>query len=551
MSKIFENKRISLGLLFIIGAFCGALCFIGVYGIRVLDFTNVGWLFYAENDLRQHYIAWCHFRSDPWNFPLGLVNSLSDPNSISVIYTDSIPIFAVFFKLFRAYMPVNFQYFGLFGILSFMLMGGFSCILLRRFINNDFVCVLGSLFYILSFPVLFRMFYHTALASQWFIIACLVLWVYDDIIKSKRLKCLYWGLIGFLCVGIHSYFLPMCGMVLAVLMITQFAKGERALPILEFISFVILGLVNLVVLGGFVGSASGYGKGLGTFGSNLNTFVNPVGMGRLLPTLPLYYEFQYEGMAYLGAGVIFLFIVIAAGLVVRAKRKITEEAFHSKKIYAVLSLILMVASALAAILPLISFGDIKILQIPYPGFVEKVLGIFRSNGRLIWVAFYMILTAAVSITAYTFRNNVRLCVAVFAAALLIQGFDMSTAVAEKHEYFTFDFPVTTMWDEPELAKFVEGKDEFLFLYTDNDITLLTAYYGYLHGMKQNNYYFARDIDEQVEKEIEKIYKELEAGKVRENAVYILKEEDFMKSSKLFGDLDMQMLMGGGHVVLVK
>lgn len=529
----------------------GALCFVGVYGLKVLDFTNVGWLFYTENDLRQHYIAWCHYRNDSWHFPFGLIDSLSDPNSISVIYSDSIPLFAVFFKLLRNILPTEFQYFGLFGILSFMLMGGFSCILLKRFIKSDIVVLMGSLFYILSFPVLFRMFYHTALASQWIIIACLCLWVYDGELKSNRIKYVCWGLTGFLCVAIHSYYLPMCGMILAALMITQFVKGQKALLILEFSSFVIFGLINLIACGGFYGSASGYGEGLGTFSSNLNTFVNPVGMGRLLPTLPLYYDFQYEGMAYLGAGVLFLLAVICAGVIFRAARKITEEAFHSRKIYANMSLILIAVSAIFAILPIVSFNDIKIIHFPYPGFVERVLGIFRSNGRLIWVAFYLILTAIVSICAYTFRNNARLCIAVFAVAILLQGADMSKTLAEKHEYFTSDYSVELMWDEPALSELTEGKDEFLFMYTDNDLTLLTAYYGYLHGMKQNNYYFARDIDEQVQFNIDRIFEELEGGAVREGAVYILKEEDYLQRQETLDNLGMRILVGGQRVIMTK
>ena len=114
-------KRIPAGLLFALSALIGAVCFLGVYGIKVLDHTNVGWLFDNDHDLRQHFIAWCRYRSDPWTFPFGLIESLSYPNSMSVIYTDSIPIFAVLFKIIGPLLPQTFQYFGLFGIISFML----------------------------------------------------------------------------------------------------------------------------------------------------------------------------------------------------------------------------------------------------------------------------------------------------------------------------------------------------------------------------------------------------------------------------------------------
>lgn len=552
MKNSFVYKEKTLRFSFITGAILGALCFIGVYGVRVLDCTNIGWLFYGENDLRQHFIAWCHYRKDPWSFPFGLIESLSYPNKTSVIYSDSIPLFAVIFKMFNSILPETFQYFGLFGLLSFMLMGGFSTVLLKRFVKSDIIVLTGSLLYVLSFPVLFRMFYHTALASQWIIIASLVLFVYDDLIKENWKKCLYWGIIGFLCVGIHSYFLPMCGMILAVAMITQYVKGKKVLPFTELLSFVAAGLINMYVLGAFYGNSSGYGAGLGTFSSNLNTFVNPVGMGKILPTLPLYYDFQYEGMAYLGAGVIFLFIVLALGIIIYSKRKIGEAAFHSRKIYANMSLILIAVSIISATFPIVSFGEVKIIHIPYPQIVERILGIFRSNGRLIWVAFYIILTAAISITAYTFRNNTRLCFAVFAAAFLIQLFDMSGTLYEKHEYFTADYSVSTMWDDPHMTEYTEGKDEFVFMFTENnDITLLSAYYGYLHNMRQNNYYFARDIDEEVNKGIEEVFAELESGRVRDGAVYILKEEDYLKRQEILDGLNMRVFAGGGLVILSK
>ena len=99
MFDVKEQKRIPAVALFAVCAVLGAICFIGVYGVKILDFTNTAWLFDNDHDLRQHYLGWCHFRSDPWQFPFGLFDSLSYPNSMSIIYTDSIPIFAVAFKI--------------------------------------------------------------------------------------------------------------------------------------------------------------------------------------------------------------------------------------------------------------------------------------------------------------------------------------------------------------------------------------------------------------------------------------------------------------------
>ena len=545
-----EPKRISPALLFALCALAGMLCFVGIYSFRVLDFTNTGWLFNNDHDLRQHYLGWCAYRRDPWTFPIGLIGSLSYPESMSVIYTDSIPLFAVFFKLFAPYLPVQFQYFGLFGIICFMLMGGISGILLRRFIRDDIQCIIGSVFYVISPSVIHRMYFHTALAAQWIVVLAITVWVYDDIIRSDVRKIIYWGIIAFLCVGIHSYFLPMTGMILAALMITQYFTGKKVfLPLAELASFCAVGLISLYMLGAFYGGTSPAGPGLGTFVSNLNTFINPWEIGRLLPRLPLLYDFQYEGMAYLGAGILLLYAVVAAGLVIRRLRRVPEEAFHSRRIYARVTAALVLVSIAAAVLPTISYNDIRIRSIPYPYVVEKVLSVFRSNGRLIWPAMYILITAAIAFTAYTFRHYRQIAVITLAAALVFQICDMSNAFAQRYELYTSDHIEETLWDLPDASEFIDGKSEFIFLYTDNDITMPSAYYGYLHGMRQNNFYFARDIEDKVSRGIAHYYSELEGGNLRQSAVYVLKEEEYENNRQFYDGLPADIMVFFDHVLI--
>lgn len=543
------HKRIPAGLLFCICAAVGAICFIGIYGVSVLDFTNTGWLFDNDHDLRQHYIGWCHFRTDPWHFPIGLIDSLSFPNSMSVIYTDSIPIFAVLFKIISPYLPQTFQYFGLFGIMSFMLMGGFSSILLRRFINDDFFCAMGSVFYVISAPVIQRMYYHTALSAQWLIIAALVLWVYNSGIASDARRIVYWGLLGFLCVGIHSYFLPMVGMILAAALITQYAEKTRMLLIVsQLAAFCLCGLFNLFILGGFYGDTSPVGFGLGTFGSNLNTFINPWEIGKLLPQLPLQNLFQYEGMAYLGAGILLLYVVVAVGMIFRRIRRIPEEAFHSSKIYGRVTVALVAVSFVVAVIPNISYNETTILWLPLPGIIDNLMGIFRSNGRLIWPAMYVLMTAAISFTAYTFRRYDFVARILVVVALVLQITDMSDAFRARYDLYTSIHPIETLWDDKEAGSFTEGAKEFIFLYQDNDITMQTAYYGYLHNMRQNNFYFARDIDGKVREGIDLYYSELDKGNIRQSAIYIIRDEDYDKDPSYYESLDARMMRKAGHVM---
>ena len=76
----------------------GGLIFLFIYGWQVLDVAKISWLL-GGVDLTQHYLGWAYFRQAPWQFPFGLMTSVTYPHPLSVIYTDAIPLCAVFFKM--------------------------------------------------------------------------------------------------------------------------------------------------------------------------------------------------------------------------------------------------------------------------------------------------------------------------------------------------------------------------------------------------------------------------------------------------------------------
>ena len=122
----------SLKWYFLIGALIGAVLFVLIYGFSVLNVTNDAWLMTGK-DLQQHYIGWKYYRDAAWNFPIGLHDGLTHPYMVSVLYTDSIPLFAIFFKALSPLLPETFQYFGLFGLMCYMLNGGFAALIVAKF----------------------------------------------------------------------------------------------------------------------------------------------------------------------------------------------------------------------------------------------------------------------------------------------------------------------------------------------------------------------------------------------------------------------------------
>jgi hypothetical protein len=209
-----------LGTVFFIGCFIGAILFIILYGYKILNFTYVDWLYANQSsDIFQHQIGFEFFRNDTWRCPLGSFKNYSYPFGSSVVYTDSIPLFAIFFKLFDFILPQSFQYFGLWGILCFMLNGGISALIIRRYTSNLAAVFIGSIFIIYSPNVIWRMFGHTSLAGQWIILLAILVWCYKDYFKDLKTRLLIWILLATLSATIHAYLalmllIMMCGFII-------------------------------------------------------------------------------------------------------------------------------------------------------------------------------------------------------------------------------------------------------------------------------------------------------------------------------------------------
>ena len=97
-----------------------------LFGIDFISITNTEWIHHTSSDLSQSHIGWYFFKNDIWRFPLG-----SNPNygygfGNSIIFSDSIPILALFFKLISCLMPSNFHYFSIWYFICFLLQLYFS-----------------------------------------------------------------------------------------------------------------------------------------------------------------------------------------------------------------------------------------------------------------------------------------------------------------------------------------------------------------------------------------------------------------------------------------
>lgn len=223
LPKLTRNGRLFLG-----GALLGVLVFVLVFGVSTLDVTNDAFCRggYIEKDIQQHYAGWLFYRQSSAGWPLCIARGINYPDGLSVAYTDSIPLVAALLKPVANLVGGTFQYMGWFTLVCFALQGGFGALLAGLFLPGCAAPLAADLLFVTS-PVLFeRVFRHTSLGAQFFVLAALYFYF------AARRKGQYASrglfVLNVLAVGIHPYFLPMTYAITLALLL-EYALHNRQL----------------------------------------------------------------------------------------------------------------------------------------------------------------------------------------------------------------------------------------------------------------------------------------------------------------------------------
>ena len=214
--------------LFLAGGLLGAIAFLIILGISPLDVTNDAFCRggYLEKDIQQHYAGWLFYRQSPLGFPLCIAQGINAPNGLSIAYTDSIPLFAAFFRMLEPLLPQTFQYFGWFSFLCCILQGGVGALLLSLWLPGRLKPLTADLLFVFS-PILWeRVLRHTSLSAQFLILAALYCYFKDTCTHRFRDPVLF--LINLLAITIHPYFLPMT-YAITLAMLLHYAVSQKHL----------------------------------------------------------------------------------------------------------------------------------------------------------------------------------------------------------------------------------------------------------------------------------------------------------------------------------
>lgn len=500
----------------------GAFFFVCFFGVNILNFTYTDWLMNG-GDLTQHYLGWCFFRNSAWYFPIGLMDNIVYPFKTSIIYTDSIPAFAIIFKLLSPILPVNFQYFGLFGILCYFLQGAVSGITVMKLCNNTIYAIIGSMFFVLSATLLHRIFAHTALSAHFIILIC----IYICITKTDRQRDLLYnvfvwgGLIALAC-GTHIYFIPMVFIFMVFYFLDDGIKNKKILrPILQGISLTVFIFLLLFVLGAFYSKSSLIDAGLGFYSANLLALFNPLGMSAFLRDIPLATAGQYEGYAYLGIGIIlgaFLTLVIFIKNFTIALKSLQRKDLLRQT---ALTTALFSTFFIFALSPTLTFMDKVLFTYPIPHEIWNIWSMLRATGRFIWVPAYMVIFLV--IWAIKREYKVKIAIIVLSILLVLQFSDLKNAFENKGGNFVNKTAWLSELPSNDWNKIPGQYKHFMFL---NDYIKLysIATIAIKNKMTINDFEVARKNYEEIDSYKNAEKKHIFNGSIREDTIYILNSE---------------------------
>ena len=386
--------------------FC-IIFFGSLYGYRLINPFYTEWVLNLGasswlGDIFQHYVGWEAYRAGSWTFPFGLINNISYPSYVSVIFTDSIPILAFIFKVFSFLLPKSFQYFGLYVLLCFILQGLIACKIFSKFTDSKLCIIFSSLILACSPIMIVRAFYHTSLTSHWLLLIALeTLFLYDSFKDDKKIYYI-WGLLAFLCVSIHFYFLPMCGIILLGFCLLDILKTKKVFKSIKLLLiFLAISVFTLFIFGGFVKAGNLKEAEYGYFSFNMNGFFNSLDLSSFINKLPVNGE-AFEGFSYLGlSGIILLIVaVIILGYnFIKDRKKVSD----SKYLFISLVFISLIC-ILFALSPKAYFGKTLVYNLKIPNFVDDFWMLFRSCGRVVWPVVYIIMFGSI-IVVLRFLNK--------------------------------------------------------------------------------------------------------------------------------------------------
>ena len=363
----------------------GLAAYFLIVGTGVLNPQYLGWLL-GRFDPIQHYLGWDFFRHSPWEMPIGLSPTFGLDISSSIVYADSVPLMAIIFKVFDPFLPKEFQYFGIWLLICFVMQAYFGWKLASIYFDSSLKRSLVTIFFIVSPQMLWRLNthagVHNALVAQFLILAGMFLTLRID--GSKRF--VFWCILFLASLTINFYFLLITSFLWAADSLDKFFAKKHSAKNFAKELFTLLAIVLFAgwQIGYFAIATSSVDIwGYGFFRFNLMAPLDSYGLSLFAPNLNLPSTWG-EGYGYFGAGIL---LGILFALPYLFTQWVAVKKFIETRPALIFVLILFL---LLALTNNVGIGSISYL-VDLPDLALKVLGITHSAARFFWPIYYFLL----------------------------------------------------------------------------------------------------------------------------------------------------------------
>ena len=591
----------------------GLTIFVYVTGGRILDPTSRSWLMVGDSAL--HYMGWEFFRhTGQLQWPLGLNPKLGMDISSSIAFTDSIPLAAFVFKPFNFLLPATFQYLGLWILLCFILQSYLATRLLSHFLTDQIQIALGSVFFALSPTLVYRLVHdgygHIALASHFLILSALNLYF------AKQLKTLSWALLFVSTILIQAYFIPMIAAIWIAKYVRYLRHegGSRPMAIKHFAAVACASISTLIAGGYVVLGSTLFTGGSEVIDLSFPYWFRwqPLSLidiqtsfsGTWSHFLSDQQELRgdVEGFSFLGSGILLLaslvtlvwlhrFVVarfpryqvsqvtsvIGATLVIAASWLVLSIQVFSLVVFVMLALFILQSSietlfakksasrshhrilyllvaALAAYSMTFRPGIGRHTFFEYPLFplFRQFTQTFRTHGRYIWPAYYLLVLVVIVVACKVFNRKV--ATVVLAGCLLFQVVDSASAVTTVRHRFTERPLWVSPMQDPRWEVLAQTHKNIVTLpLLINDIDgrwMLINDFASRHKMGTNAVYFSRINMKEASQYAGRLHDGFLNGTLDKSNLYIITDDEYWKGVvglkfpyAFTGDID------GFHVVV--
>ena len=538
----------------VISSLIGGLFGAFLIGMRNLAPWNYSWLYFkADGALTQ--LGFEFFRNAPWTqWPLTAVPQYVE-GSHMIIPTEN-AVANLLGKLVGVVFTGNFQFVGLWILMCFAFQGYFGVKLLSRFIDSQSAQICGSLFFVLSPALMFRVgvMNHYHLGAHWMILLALYLYF------GCESRTQNWSLLLFFAMLTSVYISAML-LVIFIAHRTKDSFQKRKLRIFEVViplasavfGFWVMGYLsmrssitgsNFFRLNAIAWLNPGYSDD-GSFSLILNNFGNA--------RLRHIFSEEWEGFQYLGTVVIGGVLLGIVNLKNRGTLRNWRE--HAPVAVAAGGLIVFAYSNQIAVFQ-------QELNYWWPSQLLQLRQVFRGATRFGWPAYYLVtLFAIVQISRFCSAKKLKVGVFIAAALMLVEAAPgiayVRSEISDSKAYLSsiqdakwsevaLDHSRVVVYPNFDLQIGELTGDSKVWLNRWFDL----AKFAVDNDMSTNFGYVPRPLTEYISEQDQRILNELESGVLQPRTIYVLANESVWENFSQMNSRTADAYELDGYFILV-